>query len=77
MTFHCCRKTRDDEDNLIIVEAENQEEDDDCYTVEPEIQEDQFQTVTGRSVIDINYLFSQLQEKARHNNLFDCKADFS
>ncbi|KAH9629667.1 hypothetical protein HF086_009003 [Spodoptera exigua] len=95
MTFHGCRKTRDDEDNSMIVVAKNQEdklqrttrkdkddsiivetenqEEDDYYNVEPEKQEDQFQTVTGRRVIDINYLFSQLQEKARHNNLFDCK----
>ncbi|CAH0698725.1 unnamed protein product [Spodoptera exigua] len=41
------RKTRDDEDNSVIVETENQEEDD-YYNVEPEIQEDQFLTVTGR-----------------------------
>ncbi|XP_047035378.1 uncharacterized protein LOC124641357 [Helicoverpa zea] len=69
------KTTGKDKDDSIIVETENQEEEDDYYNVEPEIQEDQFQTVTGRRVIDINYLFSQLQEKARHNNLFDCKQE--
>lgn len=69
------KTTGKDKDDSIIVETENQEEEDDYYTVEPEIQEDQFQTVTGRRVIDINYLFSQLQEKARHNNLFECKQE--
>lgn len=55
---YCCRKSS--QDYPLLVESENQQH--------------EFQPVTGRRIIDINYLFSQLQEKARHNNLFDCKA---
>ncbi|CAG5027200.1 unnamed protein product [Parnassius apollo] len=106
MTFHCCRKTRNDEDDPLVVEAKNQEdkfqkttrkdeddslvvedknqedkfqkttgtdEDDDSLIVEFGIQEYKFPPVAGRRICDINYIFSQLQEKARHNNLFDCK----
>lgn len=30
--------------------------------------------VSGRRIVDINYLLRELQEKAHHNNLFDCKS---
>lgn len=31
--------------------------------------------MTGRRLIDLNYFLSQLQDKARHNDLFDCKTE--
>lgn len=37
-----------------------------------EFKEDKFQPISGRRIIDINYVLQELQEKARHNGLFNC-----
>lgn len=37
-------------------------------------ESDEFHPVEGRRIVDITFLMQQLQEKAHHNNLFDCKA---
>lgn len=52
----CFRKT-EDFDEALVVETENEEI---------------FQPVLGRRIIDLNYLLHELQQKARHNNLFNC-----
>lgn len=43
------------------------------FNVEVENKEDDFQPISGRRIVDINFLLQELQEKARHSNLFDCK----
>ncbi|XP_050671428.1 uncharacterized protein LOC126969880 isoform X2 [Leptidea sinapis] len=37
-------------------------------------KESHFQPLSGRRIIDINYFLQKFQEKARHNDLFDCKS---
>lgn len=36
-------------------------------------KENDFQPISGRRLIDINYFLSQLQDQASHNGLFDCR----
>nr|XP_049695130.1 uncharacterized protein LOC110371421 isoform X2 [Helicoverpa armigera]XP_049695131.1 uncharacterized protein LOC110371421 isoform X3 [Helicoverpa armigera] len=44
------------------------------FIVEEEARnQDDFRPVIGRRIVDINFLLKELQEKGRHNNLFDCK----
>lgn len=38
--------------------------------------ENEYKSISGRRIVDINYLISQLQEKAHHNDLFDCKVGY-
>ena len=44
-------------------------------TIENEIDKD-YQPISGRRIVDMNYLMSQLQEKMHHSDLFDCRVGY-
>ncbi|CAB3239306.1 unnamed protein product [Arctia plantaginis] len=50
------------------------DENNDGLIIEKDNKEDNFQPISGRRIIDINYFLQEFQEKARHNNLFNCQS---
>ncbi|CAG9135197.1 unnamed protein product [Plutella xylostella] len=44
-------------------------------TIGPEKENENYEPVNGRRIIDFNYVLSQLKEKAHHNDLFGCKLE--
>ncbi|XP_045455750.1 uncharacterized protein LOC123665502 [Melitaea cinxia] len=37
---------------------------------------DEFHPITGRRIVDINFLLEELQKKGSHSDLFDCKSNY-
>ncbi|KAL4721043.1 hypothetical protein ACJJTC_004139 [Scirpophaga incertulas] len=60
------------DNSLPTITTENTQENYEIVIDENKNSDSQFQPLSGRRIIDINYFFRELQEKARHNKLFDC-----
>lgn len=50
---------------------------DDCpLLVESQKQDEEYQLISGRRIVDINFLLFQLQKQSNHCDLFDCKEGY-
>lgn len=52
------------------------EKDDVSLIIEEEKMSDEFHPITGRRIVDINFLLEELQKKGSHSELFDCKSNY-